>query len=169
MNNDRFLSLITPLMPNLERFVRASLGKNRSYVADIDEIIKDTIQETVVITFEKFSTIRHEKALLSFMFTVASRLIQKLYRHRFRYAELTPSGEEEEWIVSAEESCNANDVERLYEQLDTLPFLQREAIILFEIMGYSLKEILEIQGGTMIALKVRLSRGRKQLEQYFSE
>jgi RNA polymerase sigma-70 factor (ECF subfamily) len=40
---------------------------------------------------------------------------------------------------------------------------QREAIILFEISGFSIKEIVEIQASSESAVKQRLKRGREKL------
>jgi RNA polymerase sigma factor (sigma-70 family) len=40
---------------------------------------------------------------------------------------------------------------------------QREAIILFEIAGFSIKEIVEIQAVSQSAVKQRLKRGREKL------
>ena len=51
----------------------------------------------------------------------------------------------------------------LYQALARLPELQREAIILFEITGFSIKEIMEIQNSGASAVKQRLARGRKEL------
>ena len=51
----------------------------------------------------------------------------------------------------------------LHKALSYLPELQREALILFEITGYSIKEIMEIQKSGSSAVKQRLARGRKEL------
>lgn len=40
---------------------------------------------------------------------------------------------------------------------------------MFEILGFSMKEIHEVQGGTLIAVKVRISRGRSELTRLLSE
>jgi RNA polymerase sigma-70 factor (ECF subfamily) len=40
---------------------------------------------------------------------------------------------------------------------------QREAIILFEIAGFSIKEIVVIQNASESAVKQRLKRGREKL------
>jgi len=55
------------------------------------------------------------------------------------------------------------DVEILYKALQKLPASQAEAIVLFEISGFSLNEITEIQGGTLSGVKTRLKRGREKL------
>jgi RNA polymerase sigma-70 factor (ECF subfamily) len=47
--------------------------------------------------------------------------------------------------------------------LARLPEKQREAVILFEISGFSLAEIREIQGGSLSGVKSRIVRGRDNL------
>ena len=51
----------------------------------------------------------------------------------------------------------------LHKALTFLPEAQREALILFEITGFSVKEIAELQDSSEAAVKQRLSRGRKGL------
>lgn len=51
----------------------------------------------------------------------------------------------------------------LHHALAQLPDPQREAIILFEITGLSIKEIMNLQDSSESAVKQRLSRGRKTL------
>ena len=57
----------------------------------------------------------------------------------------------------------AMDVQLLYEALDNLPVKQRDAVILFEITGFSLEEIRAMQGGTLSGVKARVARGRRKL------
>ncbi len=52
----------------------------------------------------------------------------------------------------------------LYEQMNKLSDVKREALILFEINGFSIKEVAELQGATEGAVKVMLSRARKELK-----
>ena len=58
------------------------------------------------------------------------------------------------------------DVQVIFGLLDRLPSKQREAFILFEISGFSLKEIRELQGGTLSGVKMRLQRAREQLRHW---
>jgi RNA polymerase sigma-70 factor (ECF subfamily) len=55
------------------------------------------------------------------------------------------------------------EIKNLYEQLGKLDDVTRECLILFEISGFSIKEIMTIQNLGESAVKQRLSRGRKQL------
>ncbi|MEM9929320.1 MAG: RNA polymerase sigma factor, partial [Bacteroidota bacterium] len=61
------------------------------------------------------------------------------------------------------------DVQILYRALDKLPNRQREAVILYEISGFSMREIAEIQNSSEGAVKMRVSRGRKALKRLLSD
>ena len=58
--------------------------------------------------------------------------------------------------------------ELLYTALAQLPEIQREAIVLFEISGFSIAEIAELQGAGISAIKQRLARGRQALLELLS-
>jgi len=51
----------------------------------------------------------------------------------------------------------------LHQALSKLPEVQKEAIILYEISGFSIKEIATIQDASEPAVKQRLKRGREKL------
>jgi RNA polymerase sigma-70 factor (ECF subfamily) len=55
------------------------------------------------------------------------------------------------------------DIHFLYLALQQLPEEQRECIILFEISGFSIKEIAQTQQAGESAVKQRLKRGREKL------
>ncbi|MFO0496195.1 MAG: RNA polymerase sigma factor [Flavobacteriia bacterium] len=44
-----------------------------------------------------------------------------------------------------------------------LPVVQKESLILFEIAGFNIREIAEIQQASESAVKQRLKRGRQKL------
>jgi len=56
------------------------------------------------------------------------------------------------------------DITLLYTVLNKLPSMQKEALILYELQGFSLKEIRELQGGSISSVKMRLVRGRTLLK-----
>jgi RNA polymerase sigma-70 factor (ECF subfamily) len=57
------------------------------------------------------------------------------------------------------------EASRLKQALSRLPAEQREAVVLFEVDGYSLQEVAELQGSSVGAVKSRLLRGRQRLRQ----
>ena len=64
-----FTDAYKPLHDRLVRFVQTMIWNQ--------EDVKDIVAETLLKSYEKFETIRHPDALLSFMFTTSSRLVYK--------------------------------------------------------------------------------------------
>lgn len=150
----RFLALLEPLYVRLERFAFA--------VARDPEEGRDLIGETLLRAFENFDKVRDERAFLAYLFSIATRL----HARRRQRGQLFERFEEEGEDVlpsTAPQPDLAADIEILYAALAQLAPRQRETIVLYEISGLPLKEIQQVQGGTMAALKVRLWRARRQL------
>ena len=53
--------------------------------------------------------------------------------------------------------------------LASLPAVQREAIVLFELEHYSIEEIAGLQRASVTAVKTRLSRGRERLRRFYQQ
>ncbi|MBQ6070910.1 MAG: sigma-70 family RNA polymerase sigma factor, partial [Bacteroidales bacterium] len=60
---------------------------------------------------------------------------------------------------------DAFQYQELYEAIGTLPLKEKSAVLLFYVSGYSVKEIAKITGGSQLAVKQQLSRGRVKLRQ----
>jgi RNA polymerase sigma-70 factor (ECF subfamily) len=151
---DRFMKLLEPLQPQLERFTLA-MTRDR-------ETARDVISETLLIAYQRFNSLRDEQAFLSFLFTIATRIYRRRTEHNRRHDELT--GEHLDVLIDRSMPPDvAADITAVYQALGLLPDKQREAVYLFEVTGLSMKEIQEIQGGTLVGVKVRISRGRKKL------
>lgn len=160
------MQALTPILPNLERFARA-LVRRRANAVETTEAARDLVAETIAQGFESFDTVRRPEALLSFCFTIATRLYGREQEKSRRFTTFDAVSHEGE--SNNDEPSNDTDVSLLYAALDTLPEKQREAVIMFEILGFSMKEIHEVQGGTLIAVKVRISRGRDALKKLLCE
>ncbi|MEL6538347.1 MAG: sigma-70 region 4 domain-containing protein, partial [Bacteroidota bacterium] len=61
------------------------------------------------------------------------------------------------------------DVHLLHQAMDQLPEDQKDAVILFEVMGFSIKEIAEVQENTIGAVKTKISRARKRLRSLLTD
>ncbi len=123
---------------------------------------EDLISESVLKALESFDKLRNKKAFLSFMFTIAKNIVNNKYRR----AKFSGSYKEEHAHSIPDEGIDADtrlDVQILYQALDELPEKQKEALILFEISGFAIKEIAEIQKSGESAVKQRLKRGRAKL------
>ena len=161
---ERLETLLRPIHPNAIATARR-LCRSRS---DGD----DLYQESVLRAFEKLHTLRDESRFRSWFYaTLLSR-----HRSRSRRAfwkrhvplaeafseEREPAGEDgARWLEQFE---RAN---RAAESLAALEAVQREAIVLFEIDGYTIEEVADMQRASISAVKSRLSRGRRKLRRFY--
>ncbi|MFT6166839.1 MAG: RNA polymerase sigma-70 factor (ECF subfamily) [Vicingaceae bacterium] len=150
----QFLDLYNPVHEAFARFCHA-----KAYGLLEPE---DLISESVLCALEKFGTLKSHDAFLSFLFSIATNILHKKNRRlKFR-----GNYHESEAFVLKDEGIDAEtrlDVVILYDALNQLPNAQKEALILFEISGFSIKEIADIQNARLSAVKQRLKRGRTAL------
>ena len=148
------MSLFQPLQPRLDRFVLAMVRDQ--------ETAKDIVGETILIAYDQFETVRHREAFLSFLFTIATRVYRKRQKRSDRFGTLDDH-RLESLIDPGTPPDLLTDIGAIYRALEELSEKQREAVVMFEILGFSMKEIQGIQGGTLISVKVRVMRARKKL------
>lgn len=130
--------------------------------------VKDIVSETVLKVYEKFDSIEKKESFIYYLFKTASRLITDLHKKQNRYADY-----DEKIILNVPadgiDTAQSLEVKDLYTALSCLPLTVREAIVLFEIEGFSQDEICKIQGGTLSGVKSRISRGRESLKKIIEE
>lgn len=146
-----FLKLYEPVHIKFEKFCRARVYGKMEY--------SDLMNETLLVAYEKFDSIKNKASFLSFLFGVSIRLLANDNRKMTENNELKESNVPDS---NANTDKDAN-VSMLYEALALLPNDQQEGLILFEIVGFSIKEIMVIQNSTESAVKQRLRRGRIKL------
>ena len=150
----RFLELYKPVHDRFEKFCRA-----RAYY---DMPCEDLINETLLVAFKKMDDLHEQSAFLPFLIGISKRLLANA-RKKKKAGTLA----DETVLHAIPDPSDAfrrqTEAEFLYQALARLPELQREAIILFEITGFSIKEIMEIQNSSASAVKQRLARGRREL------
>lgn len=151
---EQFLTLYEPVHDRFERFCRARVFGDMDY--------RDLMNETLLVAFSKFDSLRSEDAFLSFLFGISVRIIgnyhQKKREERYQSEDRITQIRDH----SANAQVNA-DVHFLHQALAQLNEDQRECLILFEISGFSIREIMEIQNASESAVKQRLKRGREKL------
>lgn len=151
---DQFLELYEPIHDRFERFCRA-----RVY-GDMD--FRDLMNETLMVAFEKFDSLRSKEAFLSFLFGISIRIIGN--HHQKRRTERFHENDRIKEVMDLNANSQKDaDVHFLHVALSQLNEDQRECLILFEISGFSIKEIMEIQQSSESAVKQRLKRGREKL------
>lgn len=155
----RFEHLLGPQWNALARYCHSVAGER--------EAARDLMSETLLVAWQHFAELRDEAAFRPYLFKIAVRINYEAARKRKRQTPLT-----DELARELETTQLADDGEaafrllataELYAALDTLPDKQREAIVLFEISGLSLKEVQQVQGGSLSGVKSRIVRGREEL------
>jgi RNA polymerase sigma-70 factor (ECF subfamily) len=121
----------------------------------------DLMSDTILAAHKSFPSLRDPGAFHWFISTIAVR-IQRRKRWRSRLFVPLEDAAEVSYEMMAESSY---DLDQLVTALDRLPTREREALVLFELSGLSIKEIQEIQGGSISGVKSRMSRARRKLRQ----
>jgi RNA polymerase sigma-70 factor (ECF subfamily) len=152
---EKFMLLYEPVHERLNRYCQA---QTKSY-----EEARDLVSETVLTAYEKFESLRNPDTFLYFLFGIARNLVlQKRRKEKlmfvFRQSRDASSFEEE--------AKGPAEVDNLILQkaLQQLSSEQRDAIVLFELSGFSLNEIAELQRTSLSNVKQRLLRGRAKLK-----
>jgi RNA polymerase sigma-70 factor, ECF subfamily len=163
---DDFMELLAPIH---DRAVATARRLSRS-ISDGD----DLFQESVVRAFSRLSSLKDRARFRSWFFAVLLSVHRNRSRRDFwrRFFSLE-SRLDDGWCPAGQDGAdleterqNANLVARA---LAVLPALQREAVVLFEMEGYSIEEIAQLQKSSMSAVKTRLSRGRERLRRWYQE
>ena len=153
-----FLSLYEPNHKGLLRYCESIL-KDPTDASDI-------VSETVLVAYEQLDKLKKEASFKYFLFAIARNLIRRQYRRKKFWGIF--DAEKAEQIPTAPKAEQNAEVQLLYQALDKLPEAQKEALILFEIAGYNIQEISEIQNTSISNVKARLSRGREKLSKILS-
>ncbi len=123
---------------------------------------KELASETIMRAYSSFEKLRNKEAFLGFLFGIASNIIKNALRKKKLFSEY-----DETKLASVTQNGIAPgtraDIKVLYKALNCLPIKQKDALVLFEISGFSIKEIMQIQNSSESAIKQRLKRGREKL------
>lgn len=155
--NDRkqrhFLNLYEPVHERFERFCRVRANGAMDF--------RDLVNESLLVAFQKFEDLQSEKAFLSFLIGISIRILANHRRKQGRFEPITEITMEESYSPARSEQLA--EVHLLYQAIAKLPPEQKESIILYEISGFSMKEIAQLHEVSIEAVKKRLQRGRKRL------
>lgn len=154
-DQQRFMELLTPLGDALLRF---AYSLTRNY-----EEAQDITSEAILKAWEQFHTLNNEAAFKPWIFTIARRAV---YRHTERKRRFFSFGTSPHAALKPSPDNLPDDLadaQLLYAALDKLSDDQREAVMLFDVLGFSLEEIRQMQGGSLSGVKSRLVRGREKL------
>jgi len=127
----------------------------------------DLFQETVLRAFDRLDELRDERKFPSWFFAILLSGHRVRHRRDF-WRRLVPLKEASEPARPAE-ADRVDGAERMTRALHTLAPKEREAIVLFEIEGFTVDEIAGIQGGSLSAVKSRLARARTRLRRHYEK
>ena len=156
----QFLELYEPIHAQFHRYCQVMV-KN-------DEMAKDLQSDVILAAYENFNSLRKPESFKYFLFGIARNMFRKKLKRKKIMAQYQMNNTTPQYEPGSSIEISV-DIGVLYEKLEMLSVKQKEALILFEISGFSLKEIREIQGDSLSAVKLRLSRGRKKLKELLSD
>jgi RNA polymerase sigma-70 factor (ECF subfamily) len=132
----------------------------------------DLYQEAVLRAFDKLHGLRDASRFRSWFFAILlsrhrSQARRAFWRRRLPWREAFPDGADPAGEDGSDWDARGGSAARAARALSTLAAEQREAVVLFEIDGYSIEEIATLQRASVPAVKSRLTRGRDRLRQWY--
>ena len=120
----------------------------------------DALQDAMLKAWRAFDRLRDEDAFKPWMLKIIRNTsISRQRRYKFgRMLGLDAAGD-----VAVDSHIDYGDRELVRMGLGKLPLKQREALILYEVLGMSVSEIAAQQKAGESAVKSRLARGRRRL------
>lgn len=125
-----------------------------------EQDVQDAIQDTFCRYLEKKPDFRDEDHEKAWLIKVATNICRDMIRFRVRHPKVC--------IDEVEHMLVAPEQKEILRELLELPFKQKTVIYLYYVEGYHIKEIADILGITESAVKQRLLRGRKQMQEIVS-
>lgn len=155
--------LLGPIHDDVQLFARRIAGSN----AEGD----DVFQEAVLRAARKLPTLRDRAKFRAWMCSVVVSVHRTRCRRAF-WRRLIPRDDAPSSEPTGEDGSRWADdrasASRATAALATLSPVQREAIVLFELQGYSIEDIAEIQTTSVSSVKSRLARGRDRLRAFYT-
>ncbi|MEM1097106.1 MAG: RNA polymerase sigma factor [Bacteroidota bacterium] len=154
-----FTEQLQPHYAAAVRYCRALCA--RSPAAEADDVLQDALLKAV----EHYGRLRDPERFKSWLFQIITRTFYSAQRRSY-WRRFLPFSEVPE--VNQMPSVYHAEADRLLiiQALTRLSDRQRSALLLYEVAGFSVEEIAQIQGDrSRSAVKSRLSRARHTLRQ----
>jgi RNA polymerase sigma-70 factor (ECF subfamily) len=165
-DTERLLFLLAPIQARAQQSARRLSRCN----ADGD----DLFQEAVLRALRRIGDLRDESKFSAWFYAVMISVHRARCRADFwrRFLPLSSSdpepGPRDPPRPGAHEEQRAGAA-RMASALAALPPEQREAVVLFEVDGFSIEEVAAMQESSVTAVKTRLMRGRERLRRRYEE
>ena len=159
-DTNQFLELLKPCYSDALKYCRALCVKRSPDDAE------DVLQQSLLKALENFDSLNEKSKFRSWFFTIITREFYNSVRNdfwkKFLPSDSLPSVTDIPEIFSR----NENDERKLIlnKALSKISYKERSALLLFELGGFTLEEIKEIQNErSLSSVKSRLSRAREKL------
>ena len=150
-----FEQLLHELRPKLHRYCARMTGS----VIDGE----DVVQEALLKAVEALPRTGRLDNPEGWVFRIAHNAAQDFLRRRARQRAMQSNEDVETMAVNQNDVSDRQAAAASLRTFMRLPASQRSSVILRDVLGYSIEEIVEILGGTIPAIKGTLQRGRIQL------
>ncbi len=153
-DDEAFMAALTKHHDALARFARLL---TRSH-----DDAQDLTAETVLKALESWHTVREPDAFRTFLFRIAHRLA---IRHNFRHRlfDRIDDGMHDTFRTSEPSPERSTDAALVRDHLKRMSAAHRESLVLVDVLGWTLEDVVAVQGGTVGGLKARLFRARQDL------
>lgn len=158
---DKFIELVKPHYSDALRYSRALCAGKHS------EDAKDVVQQAFLKAIENFATLKEHSKFKSWFFKIITNCFYDVTRkHFWKHLISLDNYEAKEQIPDLFDQFKMNETRNLISiALGKLSDKERIAILLFEVEGFSIEEISELQNeNSQSAVKSRLSRTRNKLK-----
>jgi RNA polymerase sigma-70 factor, ECF subfamily len=156
--SEEFIALLQPHYNSAAQYCRALFQGARD--------AEDCLQDAIIAAMENVGSLKEEGKFRSWFFTIITRTFYVAKSREIKKGKLFAVLKEKDRDFPAiyqDDFLSAKETV-LLEALHSLTEKERAAILLFELGGFSLTEIQQIQGEkSLSAIKSRLSRTREKL------
>lgn len=157
-SGDRLLELLAPVHGELRALARR--------IARSPDDGDDLFQEAAIRALRKIGDLRDDDRFRGWF----TRILLSVHRSRSRRAfwrRFVSLDAAEPGLQPRVQPPAPGDSARAFRALATLPAVQREAVVLFDLEGRGVDEIAALQHVSVSAVKSRLSRGRDRLRRFY--
>ena len=149
----RFLELVGEIRPELHRYCARLTGS----IVEGEDIVQDTLAKA----YYAISMAPEMPPLRPFLFRIAhNTAMDALRRYERKYVDLVAEIPDD---ITVEERPDPEVMRAALATFLDLPIAQRSAVILKDVLGCTLEEIVDSTGGSLPAVKAALHRGRAAL------
>ncbi len=157
---------------DFERQLAQMRPKLHSYCARMTGSVidgEDVVQETLMKAIEALPRTGPLANSEGWLFRIAHNTALDFLRRRTRY-QATHADEDVEMVAAPVNPLHAHQsAAASLRTLMRLPVAQRSAVILRDVLGYSVQEVCDVIDGSMPAIKAALQRGRMRLRELAQE